>query len=98
LRRRPGGRTSQAERRGPTAARSNSGDPAGRDRRQIDRYWEATMQRFKFPMSAEDRKFARRAGRIALIIYTSTALALTAAIVGFSASNALAPNHQVTAK
>jgi hypothetical protein len=36
------------------------------------------MQRFQAPLTPEDKSFARRAGRIVLLIYSSTALLLTA--------------------
>jgi hypothetical protein len=39
------------------------------------------MQRFNAPLTTEDRQFARRVGRIMLIAYTSTALALSAGVV-----------------
>jgi hypothetical protein len=39
------------------------------------------MQRFDAPLTAEDRQFARRIGRIMLIVYTSTALVLSAGVV-----------------
>jgi hypothetical protein len=39
------------------------------------------MQRFDAPLTTEDRQFARRVGRIILILYTSATLALTAGVV-----------------
>jgi len=39
------------------------------------------MQRFNAPLTSEDRQFARRVGRIMLIAYTSTALALSAGVM-----------------
>jgi hypothetical protein len=36
------------------------------------------MQRFQAPLTPEDRSFARRVGRIVLIIYSSMTLILTA--------------------
>jgi hypothetical protein len=39
------------------------------------------MQRFKAVLNIEDKTAARRAGRIALLVYTAIALALTAAVL-----------------
>jgi len=39
------------------------------------------MQRFSASLTPEDRKFARPIGRIVLIAYSSTALALTAGVM-----------------
>jgi multisubunit Na+/H+ antiporter MnhE subunit len=39
------------------------------------------MQRFNSPLTPEDRYLIRRIGRIVLIVYSSTALVLTAGVV-----------------
>ena len=39
------------------------------------------MQRFNAVLNAEDKTVARRAGRIVLMVYSATAIALTAAVL-----------------
>jgi hypothetical protein len=39
------------------------------------------MQKFKAPLALEDQKVARRIGRLVLIIYSATVLALTAGVL-----------------
>jgi hypothetical protein len=39
------------------------------------------MQRFNAPLKAEDRQFARRIGRIILVAYTMTALAISGGVI-----------------
>jgi hypothetical protein len=46
------------------------------------------MQRFQAPLTAEDKSFARRVGRIVLLIYSSTALLLTAWVIAHVALKA----------
>jgi hypothetical protein len=43
------------------------------------------MQRFNASLTAEDRQFARRIGRIILAAYTATALALSGGVIAYIA-------------
>ena len=50
------------------------------------------MQKFIFPLTPEDRKSARRAGQIAVVIYFSVALALVVGTVVHIELKKIAPN------
>jgi hypothetical protein len=58
------------------------------------------MQRFQAPLTPDDRKFAGRVGRIVLLIYSSTALILTAWVMAHIAlkTPSMAPPIEAGAK